>query len=861
MRLIGKISAVKKAAANSLATLVTNHFDDDRSRSRESQHLKRGSHSASPDEQTWREQGELLHTVVSNAPLILWALDRDGVFTLSDGKGLQALGLKPGQVVGQSVFDLYAGAPNILADIRRALAGEHFVSNSEVSGRVYETHHTPMFGETGGVTGVVGVSIDVTEHRQAERALVESEHKYRELVDEAASIILRWDRLGNVTFFNEFAQQFFGFRESEIVGRNVVGTIVPEKEFTGRDLAQLMREICEDPSKFEYNENENIKRNGDRVWIAWKNKPVFDADGNLIEVLSVGIDITARKRAEEAMRQHASALEQTADAVVITDRDGIIQYVNPAFEITTGYSRDDAVGATPRILKSDVHEAEFYQRLWTTICDGEVFADVFVNRRKDGSLYYEEKTITPLKNDQGAVTHFIATGKDITERMQIQERLRYLAHHDLLTGLPNRVLFNDRLEHALSLTREKDRTISLLFLDLDRFKIINDTRGHAAGDRTLQILATRLQQSVRKGDTIARLGGDEFGVILEGLGGAENVAPIARKLLQVLSNPLTLDDQDYVLSGSIGISVYPHDGSDAETLLKHADIAMYRAKERGRNTYQFYSPDMGVRASQRLSLETSLHQALARDEFSLCYQPQVDITTGEIVAAEALLRWRHPDLGSVAPAVFIPALEDTGMIVSVGEWVLRTACNEARRWQDLAGRPIRVAVNLSARQFDAAGFGDIVDKVLIESGLAPPLLELEVTESLIIQDSPNIVETFMALDAIGVRLALDDFGTGYSSLSSLKRFPVDAIKIDRSFIRDVPSDADDAAIVRAIIAMAASLKTEVIAEGVESEEQLTFLRKHKCSLAQGTCFSPPLRPAETVALLQRSIRPDAGDPG
>lgn len=919
------------------------------------------------------ESDYLLRSVVRNAPLVLWVLDSDGVFIFSDGKGLEALGLQPGEVVGKSVFDLYGDVPQIMDDIRRGLSGVRFASELETDGRVYQSQYSPQFNEQGQVTRLIGVSVDVTESRHAGKALQEYKDRYRELVDEAASIILRWKTDGSVTFFNEFAQQFFGYREDEILGRNVVGTIVPEKEMTGRDLALLMQEIQRDPGKFEYNENENIKRNGERVWIAWKNKPVFDEQGNLVEVLSVGIDITQRHQAEqqlrrseqelstildslqdtfyrtdveghvimasrsvsdllgytpgeilgtklaslyvdpqgrdefvaalqanggavksyeaalrhrngsvvwvstsahyyldssekiagvegvvrditeqrnaaEHMRQLSSALEQAADSVVITDRDGIISYVNPAFETTTGYSRDEAIGRKSSLTRSDRHDTSFYDLLWSTILAGKVFSDVLINKKKNGDLYYEQKTITPLKNAHGDITHFISTGKDISESMQTQERLKYLAHHDVLTGLPNRTLFMDRLGHALARTRDAHAVVAVLFLDLDHFKIINDTMGHAAGDHTLKVVSERLQASVREGDTVARLGGDEFAIILEDIETEDNIAPIAIKVLEALSRKYELQSQEFYMTGSIGISLFPTDGKDADTLLKHADIAMYRAKDQGRNSYQFYLEDMSAKALQRLNLETSLRHALERDEFVLHYQPQIDVETGRIAGMEALLRWHHPDLGIIGPRDFIPILEETGLIVPVGDWVLRTACAQAVRWHMEKGSELRMAVNLSSRQFSNAGLKDSVASALEETGLDPHLLEIEMTESAIIHHTTATMDTFLGLGALGVRLALDDFGTGYSSLSYLKRYPVHVIKIDRSFIRDIVTDPDDAAIVQAIIAMARRLDLLVVGEGVETVEQLEFLRKEGCPVVQGNYLGRPA-PAKEAGIL------------
>lgn len=559
-------------------------------------------------------------------------------------------------------------------------------------------------------------------------------------------------------------------------------------------------------------------------------------------------DITERLRADAQMRKLSRALEQSADSVMITDPEGVVEYINPAFTEVTGYGRDVIIGHKPDLLNSGHHEEEFYQRLWRTIKRGEVFQDVFINRRKDGSLYYEEKTITPLKDAGGEVTSFVSNGKDITERMQAEERLHRLAYHDVLTELPNRALFQERLDHALKRRYPGGEKLALIFLDLDHFKNINDTLGHDIGDSLLQALPERLAGCVRRGDTIARFGGDEFAILLEDVDTDDSVSHIALKILQSLSDPFVVDTHELFITGSIGIGLYPDDSEDANTLLKHADAAMYRAKDMGRNTYQFYSKDMSVRAFERLSLETSLRHAMEREQFELYYQPQVDMGTGEIIGAEALIRWHHPDMGMVSPMKFIPLLEETGLIVPVGEWILRTACIQASEWQTQGRQSYRVSVNLSGRQFHNEQLSDSVKAALDESGLDPGLLELEITESVLMQHDRTSMANLRALMDMGVRLAIDDFGTGYSSLSYLKRFPVDTLKIDRSFVHDLSDDPDDATIVSAIVVMAHSLNLHVVAEGVETNEQLLFLQQCDCDAIQGYLCSVPL-PAEDLTQL------------
>lgn len=570
-------------------------------------------------------------------------------------------------------------------------------------------------------------------------------------------------------------------------------------------------------------------------------------------IIGVATDVTENLRAAEQMQKLSRALEQTADSVIVTERTGKIEYVNRAFETVTGYSAVEALGNTPAIVKSGRHNDVFYRRLWETILNGKVFRDVLVNRRKDGTLYYEEKTITPLKDASGNITHFVSTGKDITDRMQTQERLQHLAHHDVLTDLGNRFLFIERLDHALERARRHGLMIAVLFLDLDRFKIINDTLGHEVGDKLLQEVARRLRQCVRRDDTVARLGGDEFTLLLEDFHSTEHVSGIARKLLASLAKPFNIDNRELFISASIGISLFPEDGTRPSALLKNADAAMYLAKDRGRNTYQFYSAEIGDRVSEQLALETDLRHAAVRNEFVLYYQPLVSLESGRIKGVEALIRWNHPHKGLVMPLRFIPLLEETGMIVEIGEWILRTACTQNQAWLKSGLNPLLLSINLSARQFHEPGIVDLIQKILAETGMPAQQLEVEITESVIMQHLQSTVDKLQALHAMGVKLAIDDFGTGYSSLSYLKRFPLDTLKVDKSFVDDLPLDPEDTAITRAVIAMAHGLKLEVIAEGVETSKQLEFLRENGCDGIQGYFFSKPL-PAEAITQLLRADR-------
>ena len=703
-----------------------------------------------------------------------------------------------------------------------------------------------IYSPSGELLALEGFITDITARKRAELALVQSEERFRKVYEASATAIcISRVKDGQILDVNPAWVRTTGWGRDEAAGR------------TTSDL-QLWLNPGEREALLQ-----RVHQQGSLQDVDWqfrtKSGAIRHARGSMESIfiegeeclLVAGQDVTERKTSETEMQKLSHALEQIADAVMITDRNGIIEYVNPAFEATTGYSRDETIGRKPSLIKSGKQGPDFYKKLWKTILSGEVFSEVFINRRKDGSLYYEEKTITPLRDEQGNITHFVATGKDISERMQAQERLQFMAQHDVLTELPNRALFLDRLKQALARARMHRRLVAVLFLDLDRFKNINDTLGHQIGDHLLQEIARRFGNAVRDGDTVARLSGDEFGFLLEDSTSEKDISYIAEKILDSLKPVFVVDGHDLFVSASIGISLYPNDGEESVTLLRNADVAMYRAKDMGKNNCQFYSADMSLMAFERLSLESSLRRAVDREEFLLYYQPQVDVQTGKILGVEALLRWQHPDLGLVLPNDFIALLEENGLIIPVGEWVLRKACAQVRDWQKAGWEQLSLAVNLSARQFNASGLVEMVERTTSELGFERERLELEITESVIMRNAQATLDALEALSRMGIQLAVDDFGTGYSSLSYLRRFPIDTLKIDSSFIRDIPQDPDDSAITTAIIVMAQSLKLKVIAEGVETQEQLDYLRASGCHAIQGYFFSKPLPAEELTVLLSK----------
>ncbi len=575
-----------------------------------------------------------------------------------------------------------------------------------------------------------------------------------------------------------------------------------------------------------------------------------------VYLYSLQRQFAALKRSEVGLRLRHRAIEASRNGVLITDArvpGNPIIYVNPAFERITGYRAAEAVGQSPAFLYGADREQPELEKIRQALAHHQADSALLRNYRKDGSLFWNELHIAPVHDEAGVLTHFVGILNDVTAYKRYEEQLEYQAHHDELTGLPNRNLMRDRLDQALIHARRYERMLAVVFVDIDQFKVINDSLGHSAGDHVLRQFAGRLKRLARQGDTVARYGGDEFILILVDLASADDLPHIAARLLEEAAHPIDYGERSLTLTISAGISLYPRDGDNGETLLKNADAAMYRAKELGRNTFHFFTEELNARVMERLTLEGDLRRALERNELRLHYQPQVSLASGRITGFEALLRWQHPQQGLVAPGRFIALAEETGLIVPIGAWVLQTACEQFRAWQRAGLAPELMSVNVSARQFRETSFRAAIAGVLERSGIGPECLEIEITESTIMLDPRGARELLTELRALGVKVALDDFGTGYSSFSQLKHFPFSRIKIDQSFVEGVAEKPEDAAIVRTIIAMAQGLGLNVIAEGVETAAQLAFLRRHGCNCMQGYLFSKPL-PADQAEALLRSGR-------
>ncbi|PKO90039.1 MAG: diguanylate phosphodiesterase [Betaproteobacteria bacterium HGW-Betaproteobacteria-12] len=605
---------------------------------------------------------------------------------------------------------------------------------------------------------------------------------------------------------------------------------------------------------------------GHWIWIEARGRALRrDAQGAPLNSVGTMIDISRRKQAEMEHRLSSTVFTQINDGVCITDPDNRILLTNEAFTRLTGYSAEEVRGQTPALLRSGSHSPAFYRALWEALAVHGNWQGEITNRRKDGELTTEWLSISAVHDENGRLANYVGIFSDLSERKAAAERIQYLSSYDPLTNLPNRNLFADRLAQSLLGAQRFERQTAVILLDLDRFRSINESLGPPAGDEALREIVRRLNLQVREGDTVGRRSGNEFGFVMANLGQEHDAIALAQRMLDAIAEPFVVAGQPVTLTASAGISVAPRDGNSADDLLKAADSALSRAKAAGRNTFRFYSPEMDSDAARRLGLESALRNALANNEMAVHYQPQISLESGNIIGMEALLRWNNPLFGAVSPIEFIPIAEETGLILPIGEWVLRQACLQTRRWLDLGLLALRVAVNLSARQFRQPNLERVISQTLADTGLPAAALELEITESAFIDEVDEAIATCRALKKLGVKLSLDDFGTGYSSLAYISRFPFDKLKIDQGFVRDIIENPVNAAIATAAIVMGRSLNLSVLAEGVETEAQASFLRGRRCDAMQGYLFSRPLPADEFEQLLAGNKRlaiPDIpADPG
>ncbi|MET0029355.1 MAG: PAS domain S-box protein [Candidatus Thiodiazotropha sp.] len=695
---------------------------------------------------------------------------------------------------------------------------------------------------------IIAIARDISQRKITEQQLLASEGRFRSIFDNAPVGIALVDDAGRPVLSNRALQMMLGYSESQLKELPFTEFTFPED--VDKDLDLFTRMIANE-IPFYSMEKRYLRQDGNVLWGDLTVTRYYDDAKKTYYTLGMVNDITERKIAEENQRLAASMFENTAEGVMITDRKGRIIRVNRAFTDITGYQPSEVAGKNPNILSSGQHDEDFYNRMWRALDASGHWRGEIWNRRKDGGAYPELLTISRVTDEEDRVTHYVGVFSDISHLKHTQEKLDYLAHHDPLTNLPNRLFLNERLEHAIQQAKRTQSMLALIYLDLDNFKHINDSMGHPVGDEVLREVASYLLYTVREGDTVVRLGGDEFVLLLEDIRDPTNAASVAAKLLRAFTESIITEQREIHISASIGICLYPRDGDNSETLLRNADAAMYRAKSLGRNRYAFYTMELTQQAYERVTMENDLRVAVEANQLYLVYQPQIDLLSGEVTGIEALLRWSHPKKGEIPPSLFVPLAEECGLMVSIGEWVLENACRQAVAWLAAGIDFTHIAVNLSGRQIQQPELNDIVSSVLQTTGLPPERLELEVTENFILEHAEQGISKLHELRQRRISLALDDFGTGYSSLTYLKRLPVHKLKLDKSFVQDLPWDDDDRAISASVIELGRSLGMTVIAEGIESEEQASFLRQQGCHQAQGYLFYRPVRPEELTRRLKK----------
>ncbi len=690
---------------------------------------------------------------------------------------------------------------------------------------------------------------DISERKNTELEVEQSKKEWNYAMDFYDEPIYLLDLDRRVIRANQAFYQLAHSSESEVIGRHITEIIHPEGEEVPCPVCIAQEEKRDAEIIMEADHPDNPAGVPIKVICRVIRKQDNDPTGILMTIR----DLSRAREVKGKLIQSQAVFDSTIEGIMITDLELNIIAVNPAFTTITGYTEEEAMGNTPRMLKSKYHAEDYYRELWATLNESGGWQGEIWNRRKNGEAYPEWLTISTVKDDDGNPVNYIGVFSDISQLKQSQKELEFMAHHDPLTELPNRLLFSARLKHSIDRAKRNSKTTAILFLDLDRFKHINDSLGHTIGDQLLMAVAQRFEQQIREEDTVARLGGDEFVILIEDLSDSDNAAVLAEKISKSLETPFIIQGYELFVGVSIGISLFPQDGETVEELLRNADSAMYRAKDVGRNTYQFYTQEMTEHAFEHLLLGGQLRKAIEQNQLLLHYQPQIDLKTGGIMGVEALVRWQHPEQGMISPAQFIPLAEETNLIIPLGEWVLQQACTQAREWLDMGLDFGRMSINIAGPQIQRSDLLKAVQKTLEETRLPAERLELEITETFIMEHKDrDAIELLSSFRDMGISLAIDDFGTGYSSLAYLKQLPVNKLKIDRSFIKDLPEDKNDIAITRAVIALAHSMSFIVIAEGVELEKQRDFLIEEGCEQMQGFLYSKPVGSDELMKIIKNN---------
>lgn len=693
---------------------------------------------------------------------------------------------------------------------------------------------------------------DLSERQRVLAELARERQIHKRIVQTSVAALIRVSAKGEILYANRLAKLVLGDGQRDILGLSLLDPVWRFQDRDGNSLSP-------DKTPFAKLLKAGLPVHGavlslalvdgQRRLVQVNGSALYDVEGEVEEVVFAVDDITGIDQTNRRLRLAASVFDATSEGILVTDARARVVRVNDAFTRITGYELDDIRGKSPSFLASGRHDRSFYKSMWQSLREDGVWAGEIWNRRKNGEVFPEWQSINVVKDERGEITNFVAVFSDITQIKKSQEEIEFLANHDPLTGLPNRNLLIDRVNQQIQIARREDGHFTLMVLDLDHFKYINDSLGHSIGDELLNAAASRIQATVRDVDTVARLGGDEFVIVLNAPSDLNLAHRIAPRLIEAFSHPLSCSGHELHVTPSFGIAFWPKDAEDARGLIQNADAAMYQAKKLGRNQYAFYTGELTDQAMRRVRLENALRVALKEGRLTQVYQPQIEAATGRLIGVEALARWHHPELGDISPGIFIPLAEETDLVIALGEWALRQACRQMKTWIDAGYDLERIAVNVAGVQIEQSDFPASVMRILGETGLPPNRLEIEITEGWAMENLEMITPTLSHLRDIGIEIAIDDFGTGYSSLSRLKHLPVDTLKVDRSFVMNIPDDANDMAVANAVIALARIMGKKVTAEGVETLDQENFLIAHACDRLQGFRYGQPMGSTEIEAMI------------
>jgi len=789
----------------------------------------------------------LYRVLAESSPLGIWHVDARGRTVYANPAMCRMLGVDTWEQLGDASYTSFMDTASIEVvqeqDERRR-QGER--SNYEVNllgadgvTREVFVAGAPIFDDAGALIGTMGTFVDLTDRRRAEAELKESESRFHLVAEQTGELLYDYNLAEGTIAWHGAITRIMGYTPAEMAAFNIDAWMDHVHPDDRDAVLEALRRAQAEQKEF-HTEYRFRTRDGEYRHIEDRGAFLSGKQGQAVRMLGTMSDVTERKQIQRRLQVAANALESMVEGMVIQDADLKIVQVNRAFSAITGYRPEDVLGSNADCLYSNRQDEHVRRRVRERVRQRGYWRGEVWYRRKTGEVYPALLSVSTAHNEKGELTHYISVFSDISQYKHYEERLTFLAHHDPLTGLPNRSMFQDRLRQAIARAQRNAAQCAVLFIDLDHFKTINDSLGHSVGDELLKQVAQKLKDCVRESDTVARLGGDEFTILLDEIREDASAGVVAEKVIAALRAPFLHAGNELFTAASIGISVFPSNGRDVAALLKNADAAMYQAKKAGRNTYRYFSHEMSSEAVENLVMANSLRQALENEQFTLYYQPFVHLESGHVTGVEALLRWKHPELGITEPGRFISVAEDMGIIDQIGEWVLESACRQLQAWRERGRDPVRMSVNLSARQFKQPNLVTQILRVLERTGTVPNQVTLEITESMLMENPTATARMLSRLSDVGIYIAIDDFGTGYSSLGYLKHFPIHYLKIDKSFVQGLPHDPDDVAITRTIIAMASSLDIRVIAEGVESEAQRRFLMDEGCRLGQGFLFVRPV---------------------